>query len=212
MTTLAVLVAELQSEVPAVNSVPTSTQYAQAVKDAVADFSRRCGIGKWAQLVIVRGTAAYALPADFLSMISLASLTGVDGVLISSTGIIPLAADFSEEYSILNKQITFTPTPTYSMTRDYKYKAGWVLTGDTGSETYATMGDDEKQIVMIKAKGMAMQKLANSLASGGGMKYSFGAVSVDKGSGVEGLTSMMYKLHAEFIEACDKYNGAVGSF
>ena len=42
MTTLAVLLAQLQSEVPAVSSVPTTTQYTQAIKDAVLDFSRRC--------------------------------------------------------------------------------------------------------------------------------------------------------------------------
>jgi len=209
MTTLAVLVAELQSEVPAVNSVPTTTQYAQSVKDAVMEFSRRCGRGKWAQLPIVNGTATYNLPADFLSMIALASLTGVDGVLISSTGIIPMAADFSEDYSIINKQITFTPTPTYSMTRDYKYKAGWVLTGAEGSETYAAMGDEEKQIVMIKAKQLALEKLSNSLASSGGMKYSFGAVSVDKGTGVDEIGKRLTSLHGDFVSACDRYNGAV---
>ena len=208
MTTLAVLVAELQSEVPAVNSVPTTAQYSQAVKDAVLDFSRRCGRGKWAQLSIVNGTATYDLPTDFLSMVSLASLTGVDGVLISTTGLIPMASDFSEDYSIINRQITFTPTPTYTMTRDYKYKAGWVLTGDSGNETYAAMGDDEAQIVMIKAKSLAIEKRANALASSGGMKYSLGAVSVDKSGGVDSLSKMVFTLHGDFVSACERYNGA----
>jgi len=208
MTTLASLVTILQSEVPAVNSVPTTAQYQQAIKDAALEFSRRCGIGKWAQLLIVSGTATYDLPPDFMSMVVLASLTGVDGVLISSTGIIPLATDFSEAHSIINKQITFTPTPTYSMTRDYKYKAGWALTGESDSETFSTMGDDEARIVLIKARAFAIEKRANALASSGGIKYSLGAVSVDKGGGVDSLSKMAFTLHGQFVEACDRYNGA----
>lgn len=209
MTTLAALVSILQSEVPAVNSTPTTAQYQQAIKDAVIEFSRRCGRGIWAELSIVSGTATYDLPADFLSLISLEMMVGVDGVLISNTGIIPISADWEEEYTVRNKQITFTPTPTYTVTRDYKYKAAWVLTGDSGSETYATMGEDEAQIVMLKAKQFAMEKKANAMASSGGMKYSLGAVSVDKAGGVDALVTQMYKQHGLFVEACDRYNGAV---
>ena len=212
MTTLAVLLAQLQSEVPAVSSVPTTAQYTQAIKDAVLDFSRRCGIGKWAELSIISGTAAYTLPADFLSLITLEMITGVDDVIISQNGLIPVSANWEEEYSIINKTITFTPTPTYTLTRDYKYKAGWALTGTNPNETYATMGDEEAQIVMLKAKQLAMEKISNAQASAGGMKYSLGAVSVDKGAGVQNLTTMMYALHGEFVKACDVYNGAVGIY
>ncbi len=208
-TTLAALIAELQSEVPAVNSVPTVAQYTQAIKDAVAEFSRRCGLMKIAELSIISGTAAYNLPADFLKLIMLESPSGADGVIISNTGIIPLSAEWEETHQIINKIITFFPTPGYSMTREYRYKSAWALTGSSGSETYADMGDDEAQIVMIKAKGFAKEKLANALASGGGMKYSLGAVSVDKGSGAETLTSDMYALHGQFVDACERYNGAV---
>lgn len=212
MTTLAALVAELQSEVPAVNSVPTTAQYEQAVKDAVLDFSRRCGLGKWAELSIISGTATYNLPADFLKMITLEILTGVDGTISADRSLIAVSSDWEEEqWTIANKVITFVPTPQYTLTRDYKYKAAWVLTGSSGSETYAAMGDDEAQIVMIKAKSLAKEKLANKMASAGGMKYSLGAVSVDKGSGVEALTSEVYKLHGQFVEECEGYNGAAMS-
>lgn len=207
--TLAVLVAQLQSEVPAVNSVPTTTQYQQAIKDAALEFSRRCGQGKWAELNIVSGTPTYDLAADFLGLISLEMMVGVDGVIISSTGLIPVSADWEEEYTIRNKQITFTPTPTYTLTRDYKYKAGWILTGTDPDQTFAEMGDEEAQIVMIKAKGLALEKKSNAMASSGGMKYSFGAVSVDKSGGVDSLTAQVYKQHGLFVEACDRYNGAV---
>jgi hypothetical protein len=206
MTTLAAMVTVLQSEVPAVNSTPTTAQYEQAVKDAVLEFSRRCGLAKWAELNIVSGTPSYSLASDFLSMIVLDSLTGVDGVILSNSGIIPVSADWDEQYTIANKQITFTPTPTYSLTCNYKYKSGWIAS--TGN--YTTLGDVETQIVLIKAKQLASEKIANSAASAGGMKYSLGAVSVDKGAGIESLTQMMYKLHGEFVEACAQYNGAVG--
>jgi len=208
-TTLAVLIAELQSEVPAVNSLPTTTQYTQAVKDAVAEFSRRCGLVKMADLSIVANTATYSFPDDFLKLISLTSLAGVDGVIISNSGIIPVSADWTEEYTIANKQITFKPTPTYTLTRGYKYKAGWVLTGANPNETYATMGDDEKQIVMLKAKQLATEKIYKAQASAGGMKYSFGAVSVDKGAGADSLTKDMFELQGAFVQACEDYNGAV---
>lgn len=209
MTTLAALLTQLQSEIPAVNSVPTTAQYTQAIKDAVAEFSRRCGLEKIAELSIVSGTASYNLPDDFLKLIMLESVSGADGVIISNTGIIPISADWEETYQIVNKVITFFPTPGYSMTREYRYKMAWVLTGSSPSETYANMGDDEAQVVMIKAKGLAIEKISNAQAAGGNMRYSFGAVSVDKGAGSENLTSKVFAAHGDFVQACERYNGAV---
>lgn len=207
MTTLATLLSKLQSDVPAVNSVPTTAQYTQAIKDAAAEFSRRCGLTKFAELSIVSGTASYDLPADFLKLVMLEGIASADGVIISSQGIIPVSANWEEKYQIVNKVITFKPTPTYTLTRDYKYKAAWILTGSSPNETYADMGDDEEQVVMLKAKQLAKEALSNSLASSGAMKYSFGAVSVDKGSGVDTLLKDVYSLQGQFIEACEAYNG-----
>ena len=215
MTTLAVLLAQLQSEVPAVSSVPTTTQYTQAIKDAVLDFSRRCGLVKNTTVDIVSGTPTYNLPADFLKLIEFESpYSNEHHVIVTSTGIIPFSelSPFEEEITIVNKVMTIYPTPGYSMTRYLEYKAGWVLTGTNPNETYATMGDEEAQIVMLKAKQLAMEKISNAQASAGGMKYSLGAVSVDKGAGVQNLTTMMYALHGEFVKACDVYNGAVGIY
>jgi len=206
MTTLASLVSKLQSEVPAVNSVPTEAQYTQAVKDAAADFSRRCGLVQIDSIPVVSGQATYSLPDDFLKLIKLDALTGVDGVIIASGGLIPVAADWEETWTIENKQITFYPTPTYALTRYFKYKAAWVL---DESEDYTTMGDDEAQIVMLKAKQIATEKISNSLASGGALKYSFGAVSVDKSGGGESLVKRLYAMQGEYVNACEEYNGAV---
>lgn len=208
MTTLSALKTILQSEVPAVDGVPTSTQYEQAIKDAVADFSRRCGRVKLAELSIVSGTATYSLAADFLDLIWLEAMVGLDGVLISDTGLIPVSADWNEEYYISNGQITFVPTPAYTVTRDYKYKAAWVLTGGTD---YATLGSREQDIVLMKAKQICLEKIKNGLAASGGMKYSFGAVSVDKSSGVEELSRQMFALHGEYAQACKDYNGSAST-
>lgn len=210
--TLASLVSQLQSEIPAVNSVPTTTQYTQAIKDAVHEFSRRCGVVKVSELEIVTNTAAYALPDDFLSLVMLESPAGSDGVILSDAGIIPIEADWDETHQIQNRTIIFFPTPAYTMTREFRYKAAWILTGSSGSETYANMTTEEAQIVMIKAKGLALEKIANSTAGSGNQKYSLGAVSVDKSSGGGSLSAQVYKLHGLFVEECAAYNGTYGSF
>lgn len=209
--TLASLVSQLQSEVPAVNSVPTTAQYTQAVKDAVAEFSRRCGVKKNSTIAVVSGTASYALPTDFLKLIEIDDpYSNEHHVIVTATGIIPFSelSPFEEEITVVNKMLTIFPTPGYSMTRYLEYKAGWVLSGTDPNETYADMGDDEAQIVMIKAKSLAIEKRANALASSGGMKYSLGAVSVDKSSGVDSLSKMVFTLHGDFVAACESYNGA----
>jgi hypothetical protein len=207
MTTLAALVALLQSEVPAVDSVPTSAQYEQAVKDAVLDFSRRCGLIKLSTLAIVSGTPTYSLPADFLKLISMDALVGIDNVIISDNGIIPISKDFQEESTIANKQITFHPTPAYSLTRYFKYKAGWVATaGD-----YTTMGEDEAQIVLLKAKAIALSKISNAQA-GDSIKYSFGAVSEDLSGASTSYQKDSETSDSEYENACKTYNGTYGTY
>jgi hypothetical protein len=210
-TTLAALVALLQSEVPAVDGVPTTAQYEQAVKDAVMEFSHQCGLTTIATLSVVSGTATYSLPPNFLKLIMLESFASADGVIISATGLIPVSADWEEEYTIVNKQITFFPTPTYSLGRDYKYKAGWAMTGTAGSETYATLGEDEARIVLLKAKAIAVTK-QNNATGGSPLKYSLGAVSVDNSAYVQSNASWADSLEKEFLAACDKYNGQVAMY
>jgi len=207
---LSELIARLQTEVPAVENVPTESQYEQAIKDAVTDFSRRCGLKKFGTLTIVAGTASYALPADFMRIILLETLMSSGGVLHSTGGLIAVPATFEESYTISNGTITFKPTPTYSMARDYSYIMKWILTAIDGYPDlyeYAEMGEDEAQIVLLKAKGICYDKIANSMASSGTMKYSLGAVSVDKGGGTDEIVNRSYKLHGEYVDACDAYNG-----
>lgn len=206
MTTLAALVDLLESEVPAVDGIPTATQYEQAIVDAVFDFSLRCGLAKISALTIVSGTAIYSMPADFLKLITLNALVGVEGVIVASK-LIPVSKDFEEEYTIVNKQITFYPTPGYSLTRYMKYKAAWVAT----AADYTTMGADEARIVILKAKAIAFGKQANASA-GSSLKYSFGAVSEDLDGGSESSASSASDADKEYLDACTLYNGQHASY
>ena len=203
---LADMVTELQEDVPPVDGVPSDAQYERAIKDAVREFSRRCGAVKNGTLAIVSGTAAYALPADFLDLIEIDDPFDPEHqVMVTATGIIPFSslAPFEEDYTIQNGLITFFPVPAYTMTRYYEYKAAWVL--DAGS--YA-LTEDEAQIVMLKAKQLVFDKLANASA-GSGFKYTVGNMSVDKSGMADGYTKRFYELQGEFIQACERYNGAV---
>jgi hypothetical protein len=205
--TLTDLVAELQEDVPAVSSVPSDAQYERAVKDAVREFSRRCGVVKNGTLAVVSGTAAYALPADFLDLIEIDDPFDPEHqVMVTATGIIPFSslAPFEEDFSIQNGTITFFPVPTYTMTRYYEYKAAWVL--DVNNAYPLT--EDEARIVMLKAKQLVFDKLANASA-GAGFKYTVGNMSVDKSGMADGYSKRLYELQGEFLQACDNYNGAV---
>jgi hypothetical protein len=204
---LAVMVADLQEDVPPVDDVPTQAQYERAIRDAVSEFSRRCGLVKNSLLSVVSGTADYALPSDFMELIEIDSpYDPENGVMITTTGIIPFSelAPFEEEVTVRNGTLTIYPTPGYTMSRYYEYKAGWVL---DANEAYP-LTEDEARIVMIKAKGICFEKLANAGASSG-FKYSVGSMSVDKSGVGEGYTKRLYELHGEFVKACERYNGVV---
>jgi len=204
---LADMVTELQEDVPAVSGVPSEAQYERAVKDAVREFSRRCGVEKSGTVAVVSGTATYDLPADFLDLIEIDNpwLPEHD-VMITATGIIPFNGvnPFEEEISVKNLQITFTPTPAYTLTRYMEYKSAWVLDDD---DAYP-LTDEEAAIVMLKAKQLCFDKLANA-GAGQGFRYSVGNMSLDKSGVADGYSKRLYELQGEFLQACTEYNGSV---
>jgi len=204
---LATLVSRLQADVPAVDSVPSADQYTRAIKDAVADFSRRCGTEKVDALSVVSGTASYTLPDDFLKMIMLESFATADGVLISSAGIIPLDANWEERYTVRGLTITFYPTPSYSMTRDYRYKAGWVL-NDDGDE-YEDMGEEEAGIILLRAAAACLTKQSNVMAPEA-FSYQQGDVSVNTGTQTLAVRAQLDSVEKSYLNACEKYNGQYG--
>jgi len=204
---LADMITELQEDVSAVDGVPSDAQYERAIKDAIREFSRRCGLIKNGTLEIISGTASYSLPADFLSMIEIDNPYSPEHhVIVTQSGIIPFSElnPFEEEYTIQNGTITFFPTPGYTMTRYIEYKAAWVLDVD---DNYP-LTEEEAQIVMIKAKNIAFEKLSNANA-GAGFRYSVGNMSVDKSGVADGYSKRLSELNGDFISACNQYNGAV---
>lgn len=205
------LIERLQSDIPAEDGVPSDEQYENAIKDAVRDFSERCGVEQIGTIDIVSGTSTYDLPADFLKLIRLTSLTG-EGVLHSASGqLIPVPSTWCEKHTIRGGQIRFYPIPRYTLTRDIYYKAAWVLTDDDYGGVYETMTEREARIVLLKAKANAKTKQANAQA-GDSIKYSFGAVSEDLGDVSDSSRKDAKTFEGEYLEACEKYNGQVGVF
>jgi hypothetical protein len=200
--TLEELTARLEEDVPARNSVPTATQYERCVRDAIEDFSERAGRTKVASLNIVAGTAQYELPDDFLRLIALESMAGADGVILSASGIIPMSESFNETWNIVNGSITFYPTPAYTVSRDYQYKAGWVE-GEGGYE----LSEREARIVLLHAAASAMTRIANAL-SGDAWRYSIGDESVDKTNQAASLRAQAQKLAEDYLIAVNSYVGA----
>jgi hypothetical protein len=157
---------------------------------------------------VVSGTATYDLPDDFLRLIYLESFATADGVLISSEGIIPLSTDWSEEHTIANGQITFHPTPDYTMDRDFKYAAGWILSGST-SKVYAEMNAEEAEIVLLLAQSKALTKQANQVSLEG-WSYALVDERVDK-KGLPGeLRSQAAELKKQYLAAVAEYVGNQG--
>lgn len=202
---LADMIADLQEDVPAVDGVPSDAQYERAIKDAVAEFSRLCGREKNTTISVVSGTGSYSLPADFLKVIEFISPYDPEhGVIVTATGIIPFGPTnpFEEELTIRNRILTIYPVPQYTMERFLEYKAGWVL---DGSDNY-DLTDDEVEIVMLKARAIAFEKIDNASAASG-FKYTVGNMSVDKSSMSEGYSKRVGDFEDKFERACQKYNG-----
>jgi len=205
-TALSVLVARLQEDVPARNGVPSADQAERAVVDAVADFSQRAGRLKIGTLSIVGGQASYSLPADFVSMVRLFSLFAEQGIINSGQGLIPVDARWKERYVIADGTITFYPTPTYSTSRDFEYKAGWFL---DNTSAYDEMGDTEAGIVLILAAAKVLGFQANKAASDAWM-YQVGDERVSKERLSEQLRLQSDAMQVKYAEALRSYKGKAG--
>jgi hypothetical protein len=201
---LASLVSDLQADVPARDSVPSADQYERCVKRAVADYGARRPTKRVTTLSIVNGTATYDLPDDFHDLVKLESLTHRDGIINSGDGLIPVSSTYTEEYSITGRQITFWPTPSYSLSRDMWYLATHVL---DDSDEYPYLLDEDAEIILLLAQAKALRLQANAVA-GDAWKYDFGDERVDKTGQPESLRKQAKLLEQEYQEAL---SGAIGT-
>jgi hypothetical protein len=203
---LSALVSRLQADVPARNGVPSSAQYGQAVKDAVADYTSRRPLRKLTTLSIVSGTATYDLPDDFQKVIRLESLLSQDGVIHSCDGLIPVSATYEENYYIVAGQITFDPTPQYTVSRDLWYAAKHTL---DGSDEYPDMSEDDAGVLLLKAQARCLALQANKAAQEA-WQYAIGDERVNKEKLAESLRNQAKALEQEYKEAVKTSVGPIG--
>lgn len=203
--TLAAMVARLTTAVPAQNGVPSTAQYEQCVKDAVADYGERRPNRKVATLSVVSGTTSYALPSDFMREIQFEPLTGADGLLISSTGLIPLDSSLDEIYTFAGGYLTIYPTPAYTAVRDLLYAAGHVL---NISNAYPDLTEAAARILLLKAQQLALDLQANTAAQSG-WKYQIGDEMVDKSALGAKLRDQSGYLQKQYEDAILKAAGSV---
>lgn len=178
---LADLVSRLEAQVPARNNVPAD--YSQLVQDAVLQLSQDVPLMRPGALSIVSGTASYDLPSDFLFLIELESLANADGIIISDAGLIPVPGHWAERYYIEGSAIRFDPTPTYTLSRKFRYAATYELDSD---DVYQRLTGNGARVALLYAQFLALTEQANAIV-GDGWRYRIGDEEVDKSRQGDGL-------------------------
>lgn len=221
---LADLIARLQADVPAQAGVPTAGQYSQAVKDGVADLSRRASVTRVATLSIVAGQAGYALPADFQQLIRLAQI-GVPypqlpyagaypgdygyggGVFVTGAGLVPFTGSYREQTTVTGNVLTIYPTPTTSADRQLVYAAGDAL--NVAGDGYDTLTEDRAAIALLYARATCLDRIAASPA-GQAVKIQAGTDIVDFGIAATALRTQAQGLREQYLAAVASLVGTPG--
>jgi hypothetical protein len=196
------LVTSLLDDVPAVDAVPNYDQGRRYVIDAVADFSRRVGRVKAATLSIVADTGTYSLPDDFMRVVYMQPIRDVTvtGGYKSS----------SESWSVASGQITFEDDlgdpPAYTATRKYRYQASFYL--DPSTETYADLGAEESEIILLYAAHKALMAQANQAARQA-WQYSLADERVSKENLAAKIREQAEANRAEYLSRVKQYIGAL---
>ena len=227
---LADLVTRVTTDVPAQSGVPTAAQYEQAVKDAVADLSRRASVTRVLPLAVVAGTAAYTLPADFISLIRLAQigvpfpqradvggygmggygLPGYAGyadpyTLVTPSGLVPMTDAWREQITVAGLTMTIYPTPTISAERNLVYAAGDALVVDS----YPTLSDERASVALLLARATCLDRIATSPA-GQAVKITAGQDTVDFTGAAGALRTQAQGLREQYGQAVRALNAGSG--
>lgn len=219
--TLASLVARLTADVPAVSGVPSASQYEQAVKDAVADLSRRASVTRVATLAVVAGTASYDLPTDFQKLIRLAAI-GVPyplessyrdygayqgGTIVTPAGLVPFSGSYREQITITGNQLTIYPTPTSSASRQLVYAAGDALNDD--GDAYPTLTEDRASIALLLASATCLDRIASS-PGGQASKIAGLGYTIDQGAAAASSRAQAGDLRAQYLASVASLNAGSG--
>lgn len=203
------LVTRLKTAVPADSEIPTNAQYEQAVREAVLDFNESVTRLKIVTIDVAAGTATYALPADFVKLVTLKGLTlSRPNLLITPAGLVPLSGPVREVVSIEGTALRITPTPAYTLTRELWYGAGFVETGEAFNTAYAEMNEREARIILLMAQSLAYGYRA-AVKVGTVTEYKVGDVSAKLGNAATELQGAASALLAEYQAAVTKYIGTL---
>lgn len=154
-----------------VTRVPTSTVVADgdqcaftysydalqtAFYEAVKDFARRSPREKAVELAVVAGTAAYALPDDWLFKVKI----NIQGTWELGQWIDPFTGNCWCETDFIidngNRTLTFTETPASEATLCITYAAGYpILTDDLMQDYFDGLNDSHYQVLLYKAWAIA---------------------------------------------------------
>jgi hypothetical protein len=191
-------------DVPARDGTPDAEQYERAVTDAVANFSQALPLHRFKPLVIVAGQSSYAMSADFYRFIRLVGSVAADGnVLVTSSGLVPLAPGSRERHTVAGKTLTITPTPAYGGERQLEYAAVHLL---NESDEYPDLADDAVGVVLLKAKASALRLQAGKAAPAG-WKYAIGDESVDKSNVSRAIFEDAQKAEDEYLRRVRELRG-----
>jgi hypothetical protein len=153
----------------------------------------------------VNGTASYTLPTDFTALVRLSGLTVTDGI-INAGSLIPVLPGYKERSVIADGVITFYPTPTYTLSRNLIYKAGWVL---DVNEEYDEMGDAESGVILLLAAAKCLGWQAAKAAQEA-WSYQIGDERVSKEKLADSLSARAAGLRADYLDSVKIYAGRGG--
>lgn len=201
------LVARLQIIFPAQDGSPAAAQYDAAVVSGIAEFSQCDNRIKRASINIVSGTGSYPMPADFLKLVSF------DDIFESSTIVQPggklIATDTTMQEELHwfdGANLIISPTPQYTLTRYFQYKAKHV---QDANGNYAELGEEEAEIALIAAQKHLLVMLSGTRAFDG-FSYTFGDVRIDKSNAVKSFGDAIKLLDRQFAERISQYAPTTG--
>jgi hypothetical protein len=181
----------------------TAEDYEQLIADAVNRLSQDAPLIRRATLNVISGTADYSLPDGFQALIELQSPAQPGGIINSAAGLIPVSANWEEAYEVAGNTLTFTPMPTYTMGRAYRYSAAHAPVNGR----YATLTENLARLALLYAQAQALTAQANA-ASGNAWKYTIGDESVDKtaqSKGMQAQADALMKQYQAEVKALQGY-------
>lgn len=197
---LVTLALRLQRLAPERAQVPPD--YEQNIQDAVLQFGQDAPLARTGTLNLVSGTASYALPSDFQALIDLPALYLRSGAINGAQGLIPASAGWEETWDVGGGQITFYPTPAYTLARTYRYAAGYELV----SGDYPRLTEADARLVLLYGQYLVLSQQATPQA-GGITEYAIGDESVKRGDQAASLMKQAQGFLSEYQRGVRKRQG-----